>query len=132
MLFLPDPEFVNSLQYRFQQVKRGENNIEDVYDGACYQSKCGPGGFLSEKYNLSVKTEAQYRWCSNISIITWFNSKHSGQSWYCGNSVERVDKRLLEMKPPGVIVESLEVFNITFKFWKGNIILLKYYYYRSA
>ena len=41
-----------------------------------------------------------------------------------GNSVERVDKRLLEIKPPGVIVESLEVFNITFKFWKGNIILL--------
>lgn len=102
MLFLPDPEFVNSLQYRFQQVKRGENNIEDVYDGACYQSKCGPGGFLSEKYNLSVKLNTDG--VAIISIITWFNSKHSGQSWYCGNSVERVDKRLLEIKPPGVIV----------------------------
>ena len=55
MLFLPDPELVNSLQYWFQRVKRGENNIEDVYDGALYQSKCGPGGFLSDKYNLSVK-----------------------------------------------------------------------------
>ena len=30
----------------------------------------------------------------------WFNSKHSGQRWYCGNSVEKVDKRLLEIKPP--------------------------------
>ena len=30
----------------------------------------------------------------------WFNSKHSGQRWYCGNSV---DKRLLEIKPASVI-----------------------------
>ena len=27
----------------------------------------------------------------------WFTSKHSGQRWYCGNKVERVDKRLLEI-----------------------------------
>ena len=53
--FCSDPEFVNSLQYRFQRVKRADKNIEDVYDGSLYRSKCGPGGFLSEKYNLSVK-----------------------------------------------------------------------------
>lgn len=39
----------------FCQVKRADNNIEDVYDGTLYQGKCGPGGFLSEPYNLSVK-----------------------------------------------------------------------------
>lgn len=33
----------------------------------------------------------------------WFNTKHSTQRWYCGNSVEKVDKRLLEIKPPSVI-----------------------------
>lgn len=55
-LFIPlDPEFVQGLGYRFQRVKRDDENIEDVYDGAIYQSKCGPGGFLSEPYNLSVK-----------------------------------------------------------------------------
>ena len=54
--FIPlDPEFVQGLRYRFQRVKRDDKNIEDVYDGAVYQSKCGPGGFLSEPYNLSVK-----------------------------------------------------------------------------
>lgn len=36
-------------------MKRADNNIEDVYDGTLYQGKCGPGGFLSEPYNLSVK-----------------------------------------------------------------------------
>lgn len=33
----------------------------------------------------------------------WFNSKHNGQRWYCGNNIERVDKRLLEIKPPSVV-----------------------------
>lgn len=53
--FFADPEFVSALKYRFQRVKRTEGNIEDVYDGSLYQSKCGPGGFLSEPYNISVK-----------------------------------------------------------------------------
>ena len=52
-LFIPlDPEFVQGLGYRFQRVKKDDENIEDVYDGAIYQSKYGPGGFLSEPYNL--------------------------------------------------------------------------------
>lgn len=67
-----------SLQYRFQQVKRGENNIEDVYDGACYQSKCGPGGFLSEKYNLSAKL--------NTDCVAIFRSSHGSIQ----NIVDRV------------------------------------------
>ena len=33
----------------------------------------------------------------------WFNSKHNGQRWYCGNHIERVDKHLLEIKPPSVV-----------------------------
>ena len=53
--FFSDAEFVDGLKYRFERVKRDDNNIEDVYDGSLYQSKCGPGGFLSEPYNLSVK-----------------------------------------------------------------------------
>ena len=36
-------------------MKRAEDNIEDVYDGSLYQGKSGPGGFLSEPYNISVK-----------------------------------------------------------------------------
>ena len=36
-------------------MKRAAQNIEDLYDGALYQSNCGPGGFLSEPYNLCVK-----------------------------------------------------------------------------
>ena len=55
-LFIPlDPEFVQGLRYRFQRVKRDDENIEDVYDGAVYQRKFGPGRFLSEPYNLSLK-----------------------------------------------------------------------------
>lgn len=53
--FFSDPEFVDSIQYRFQRVKRADKNTEDVYDGSLYQGKFGPGGFLSEKHNLSVK-----------------------------------------------------------------------------
>ena len=36
-------------------MKRVERNIEDVYDGSLYHSKCGPDGFLSQPYNLSLK-----------------------------------------------------------------------------
>ncbi|PFX13602.1 hypothetical protein AWC38_SpisGene22296 [Stylophora pistillata] len=53
--FFTDPEFVQGLRYRFQRVKRDDENIEDVYDGAVYQRKFGPGRFLSEPYNLSLK-----------------------------------------------------------------------------
>lgn len=49
----------------------------------------------------------------------WFNSKHSGQRWYCGNSVERVDKRLLEIKPPSVITRIPRSIQHHVKFWKG-------------
>lgn len=55
LLIPSDPEFVQGLRYRFQRVKRDDENIEDVYDGAVYQRKFGPGRFLSEPYNLSLK-----------------------------------------------------------------------------
>ena len=56
LLFFPlEPEFVHGIKYRFQRVKRADDNIEDVYDSNLYQSKCGRGGFLAEPYNLSVK-----------------------------------------------------------------------------
>ena len=45
-LFSSDTEFVDGLKYRFHQVKRAEDNIEDVYGGSLYQSKSGPGGFF--------------------------------------------------------------------------------------
>lgn len=50
----------------------------------------------------------------------WFNSKYSGQRWYCGNSVERVDKRLLEIKPPSVITRIPRSIQHLVKFWKGK------------
>lgn len=50
----------------------------------------------------------------------WFNSKHSGQRWYCGNRVEVVDKRLLEIKPPSVITRIPRSIQHHVKFWKGN------------
>lgn len=53
--FFADPEFVTGLTHHFNRVKRAERNIEDVYDGALYQRKFVPGGFLSERYNISVK-----------------------------------------------------------------------------
>lgn len=49
----------------------------------------------------------------------WFNPKHSGQRWYCGNSVEKVDKRLLEIKPPSVITRIPRSIQHHLKFWKG-------------
>lgn len=51
----------------------------------------------------------------------WFTSKHSGQRWYCGNKVERVDKRLLEIKPPSVITRIPRSIQHHLKFWKGKL-----------
>ena len=51
----------------------------------------------------------------------WFNSKHSGQKWYCGDKVERVDKRLLEIKPPSVITRIPRSIQHHLKFWKGKL-----------
>ena len=55
ILLSSDPEFVRGLKYRFERVKSNKRNIEDVYDGSLYKSKCGPDGFLSKQYNISLK-----------------------------------------------------------------------------
>lgn len=66
-LFSSNAEFVDGLKYQFHRVKRAESNIEDVYDGSLSQSKFGPGGFLSEPYNTSVKlnTDGVAVFCSS-------------------------------------------------------------------
>ena len=51
----------------------------------------------------------------------WFNSKHSGQKWYCGDKVERVDKRVLEIKPHSVITRIPRSIQHHLKFWKGKL-----------
>lgn len=56
-------------------------------------------------------------------IGLWFNSKHSGQRWYCGNRVAVVDKRLLEIKPPSVITRIPRSIQHHVKFWKGNQVM---------
>ncbi|XP_029203493.2 uncharacterized protein LOC114967602 [Acropora millepora] len=50
----------------------------------------------------------------------WFDSKHSGQRWYCGNIFEKVDKRLLEIKPPSVITRIPRSIQHHLKFWKAT------------
>lgn len=50
----------------------------------------------------------------------WFNSKHSTQMWYCGNSVQKVDMRLLEIRPPSVITRVPRSIEHHVKFWKAT------------
>jgi len=41
------------LSYKFDRVKQNDGNIEDVFDGALYQSLYKHSGILSEKFNIS-------------------------------------------------------------------------------
>lgn len=50
----------------------------------------------------------------------WFDSKHSGQSWYCGTNVAKVDQRLTRIKPPNVITRVPRSIQRHLKFWKGK------------
>lgn len=54
-------------------------------------------------------------------VALWFNSKHSGQRWYCGSNIAKVDKRLLEIKPPSVISRVPRSIEHHLKFWKGKV-----------
>ena len=49
----------------------------------------------------------------------WFNPKDSGQRQYCGNSVEKVYKRLLEIKPPSVMTRIPRSIQHHLNFLKG-------------
>ena len=53
-------------------------------------------------------------------VSLWFSAKHSAQRWYCGNHVEKVDKRLMEIKPPCVITRVPRSIQHHLKFWKGK------------
>lgn len=46
-------DFYKLLRWRFQRVKKNENNYEDIYDGAVYQERSQPGHFLSNGNNIS-------------------------------------------------------------------------------
>ena len=51
-------------------------------------------------------------------ISLWFSSKHSGQRWYCGNSVGVVDKRLLGIKTPNIVTRVPRSIEHQITFWK--------------
>ena len=50
----------------------------------------------------------------------WFDSKHSGLSWYCGTNVAKVDQPLTRIKPPNVISRVPRSIQHHLKFWKGK------------
>jgi len=53
--FFDEPDFADLLSYKFDRVKQNDGNIEDVFDGALYQSLYKHSGILSEKFNISLK-----------------------------------------------------------------------------
>ena len=57
---------------------------------------------------------------SEATTDTMVDSKHSQQRWYCGNSVNVVDKRLLGIKPPNVVTRVPRSIEHHVKFWKGK------------
>ncbi|XP_077862770.1 uncharacterized protein LOC144344828 [Saccoglossus kowalevskii] len=46
--------FVNSLKHRFTRLKKGENCIEDIYDGQLYTNLSDKDGPLSSKYPYNI------------------------------------------------------------------------------
>lgn len=91
--------FYSDLRHRFERCKRNVSSIEDIYDGARYQSYMQPGEFLSQHNNISfiwntdgipVFKSSKYciwplyfaiselpphkRWCSDSVILAglWF------------------------------------------------------------
>ena len=50
----------------------------------------------------------------------WFDSKHSGQSWYCGTNAANADQCLTRIKPPNVILRVPRSIQQHLKFWKGK------------
>jgi hypothetical protein len=44
----------NLLSHRFSRVKKGVNNIEDIYDGKQYQRFFQNGGILDDQRNISL------------------------------------------------------------------------------
>lgn len=47
------PNIFESLKYRFTRMKKDQDAIEDIYDGAKYKKLCEPGKFLSNPNNFS-------------------------------------------------------------------------------
>lgn len=50
---LKDKTFVDAIHYRFTRKRHREDSYEDIYDGDLYSKLSGPGGILSQWYNLS-------------------------------------------------------------------------------
>ena len=99
--------FYSDLKHRYQRKKRNLSAIEDIYDGARYQSYMQSGKFLSQDHNISfiwntdgvpVFESSKYslwplyfsiaelpphkRWCSdNVRFVVWCKeAKHANLS----------------------------------------------------
>ena len=53
-------------------------------------------------------------------VDLWFDSTNSTHSWYCGNRLHEVDKRLLQIKPPNIITRVPRSVEGHRKHWKGT------------
>ena len=53
-------------------------------------------------------------------VDLWFDSTNSTHSWYCGNRLPEVDKRILQIKPPNIITRVPRSVEGHRKHWKGT------------
>lgn len=54
-------------------------------------------------------------------MALWFDSKHKDQSWYCGNRVGIIAKRLCNIQPPMNITRTPRPLETHRKYFKGEI-----------
>ena len=59
-----------------------------------------------------------------LLLRLWFQPSHNKETWYIGNRLSDVDKRLCSIKPPSEIQRTPRRIATTVKYWKGVYILV--------
>ena len=86
----------------------------------------GPSWLMnSRKYDMIAGTTIDYMHCVLLGVMKsllslWFGSEHHRSDFYIGRSVELVDKRLKEIKPPLAISRNPRAISKHFKYFKAS------------
>ena len=86
----------------------------------------GPSWMMNlRKYDIIAGTAIDYMHCVLLGVVKsllslWFGSEHHRCDFYIGRSVELVDKRLKEIKPPSAISRNPRAISKHFKYFKAS------------
>ena len=107
-------------------IKTDEHSRKAIETGNPVSGVKGPSWLsVVPEYNVIEGDTVDYMHCVLLGVTKmllklWFDSKHSKELWYCGDKIEEVDSKFLQIKPPSNITRTPRSIEQHRSYWKAS------------